>query len=389
MRPFMTFLMFLLLSFPMKGQIQSLAVSQGRELFLRYCKQDRWFAKQEEDRRYYEAFMHDLDHDGNLDVIYADADNHDDASNLWSGIRFVTEGDVVGSDAKGADRSINVDARADQFFLLCGKDGKLQLVVRNALIYDVVPLKMMGVEKLLRCDARLKMTADGCLLYDKLPRGIAEELFSGAAERLERAYSCFYIGSELKPKSMDPGCEFKALRKGAEFEDGMFALLKELMREGPSATNDVGKVCHVVYLDADNDGDTDCYVARGEATDVMRWRLYLNEHGTFRRAQETIWHNKARQYGFTAIEPEVQASTKSFYRAVFHDGEPTVIVVGQDEKGFYSQSERKYRGSFSEGKIMDLDYTIRHPCFHGIERLPAYTYRLKQNGDKTKRGQAP
>lgn len=347
--------------------------AHGREMLLRFSRTDEWFGTQREGGLCYLAFFHDLDGDGSLDAVLADADNYDVRSSLWAGVRFRAEGDLEISDKKGPDKSVNVNAREDQFFLLRSKRGEFSLAVVNALVYDVKPVGQKA-ENLISCDVRLKMTPDGCLLYDRLPNGLGYELFSGAAERIERAYSCFYYGSELKPRSMAPECSFEPLRKGAAFEDGMYRLLKEILRTTPSVTNAVDDCCHVVYLDADNDGDTDCYVARGRGTDELDWKLYLNEQGDFRRAEKTIWHNKARRYGFTAIEPEVRAATNAFYRAVFRDGEPAVLVVGKDETGFYSQSERRYRDKFGEGEIMDLGWTIRHPCFHGIERLPCRAY---------------
>ena len=373
MRLVVSGLMALLVSCVAMGRGECLE-THGRDLLRRFCKTDEWFGRQSEEGLRYLAFFHDLDGDGHLDAVLADADNYDVRSSLWAGVRFRTEGDLEISDKKGPDKSVNVNAREDQFFVLQSKRGEFSLTVVNALVYDVKPVGQKA-ENLISCDVRLKMTPDGCLLYDRLPNGPGYELFSGAAERLERAYSCFYYGSELKPRSMAPDCAFRPLRKGAAFEDGMYRLLTEILSPTPSETNSVEDCCHVVYLDADNDGDTDCYVARGRGADELDWKLYLNEQGDFRRAEKTIWQNKARRYGFTAVEPEVRAATNAFYRVVATEGEPSVIVVRKDGEGYYSQSERKFRGEFSPGEIFGLEETIRHPCFHAIERLPSKAYR--------------
>lgn len=349
------------------------AVQDGADLLRRFSATDQWFLTEQDGRKYYEAILHDLDGDGDIDCIFADTDNHYSDGCGWEAIQNRGKEEPFHALDTTRFEFVDVYARPERFYLLGSLPMSPQLVVDGAHIYESEKLSGKRNSQVV-CSARLKMTPDGCLLYDRLPNGLGYELFSGAAERIERAYSCFYYGSELKPRSMAPECSFEPLRKGAAFEDGMYRLMKEILRTTPSVTNAVDDCCHVVYLDADNDGDTDCYVARGRGTAELDWKLYLNEQGDFRRAEKTIWHNKARRYGFTAIEPEVRAATNAFYRAVFRDGEPAVLVVGKDETGFYSQSERRYRDKFGEGEIMDLGWTIRHPCFHGIERLPCRAY---------------
>ncbi len=349
-------------------------VQDGADLLRRFSATDQWFQAEQEGRKYYEAILHDLDRDGDIDCIYADTDNHYSDGCAWEAMQNRGEEDPFCPLDETRFEYVDVYARPERFYLLGGLSLPPQLVVDCARIYESEKLSGKRNSQV-ACSARLKMTPDGCLLYDRLPNGLGYELFSGAAESLERAYSCFYYGSELKPRSMAPDCAFEPLRKGAAFENGMYRLLSGILRTTPSVTNAVDDCCHVVYLDADNDGDTDCYVARGRGTDELDWKLYLNERGDFRRAEKTIWQNKARRYGFTAVEPEVRAATNAFYRVVATEGEPSVIVVRKDGEGYYSQSERKFRGEFSPGEIFGLEETIRHPCFHAIERLPSKTYR--------------
>lgn len=123
------------------GQVESNELEAGRNIFRRYSKTDKWFQNQVEDRRLYEAFVHDLDGDGLLDVVYADGDNHDFSGCLWSAIRFKKEGNLVSSDLMGFDKSINIQARSDQFRKIYGSSSECE----NAISY---PLFMTGCKEM-------------------------------------------------------------------------------------------------------------------------------------------------------------------------------------------------------------------------------------------------
>ena len=80
-------------------------------------------------------------------------------------------------------------------------------------------------------------------------------------------------------------------------------------------------VVKAVFLDADNDGQTDFYVtsdAEREGAENFRWHLYLNRQGEFSPAVGRVWINRDVRYLVGVLDPVVVAPMNSFFRVALY-----------------------------------------------------------------------
>lgn len=324
------------------GQVESNELEAGRNIFRRYSKTDKWFQNQVEDRRLYEAFVHDLDGDGLLDVVYADGDNHDFSGCLWSAIRFKKEGDLVSSDLMGFDKSINIQARSDQFRKIYFKGERPRLAVVNALVYDLrTPNR--SEEHLVNCDAVLRINSEGCFLYESIKGGVESAMFTGGVAKIQVASSCMFEGSGLWPRA-DAARDNDLQRVVACDSEGdrVPRLLLELKKL--ESLDSSSSICShsVICYDEDNDGDADVFLtseASRHKSGKFVWHLYRNEDGKFVRTDRTVI-----------------AGTNDFCRVITYTRDPQLVILGGPG-----------------GSPKDIRRIITDRYFHRIERLPCQT----------------
>lgn len=168
---------------------------------------------------------------------------------------------------------------------------------------------------------------------------------------------------------------------------------------------------YAVFLDADLDGDADCYVssdAEAVGNGRYRWTLHLNDANVFRKAKERVWRNRKTIHDVAMLEPEDVAGKDSFYRVVRTYGSPQILVMESDGKRLHTHAythllseedrtrrpsddpELKRNGKFCmedwegemEGKYgfmppKDFRDQISYLFFHHLERLPCEEFPEK------------
>ena len=112
--------------------------------------------------------------------------------------------------------------------------------------------------------------------------------------------------------------------------DDFAVFVEEYRRKVKMKTGDKSKVSvYAVHLDADNDGDADCYVSSdAERTDdgKFSWTLFLRDGKKLSRASESVYPVESRRE-LCRLNPQVSASKDSFCRIIRFDVDPLFMVL--------------------------------------------------------------
>ena len=309
------------------------------------------------------AFFFDIDQDGRAEALVANPDGQTDRLFTWDYAFLGEDGNVAY--ARGLDDISRIMCAPTNFFEV-DNEGNVPFMV----CWPACCEKYVNGERVSASTGafRIQSLKAGVCSYDCITGGVDMILKNPSFRKLSNVRPVVSKGFDIRYTQQGTGVHGKrahdiraipldhkrALVKAAELDDAMRA--------------------RCVAFDADLDGDTDYYLARADPTQsTLTWKLYINEGDRFLPAKETVWQrqNKDRRYGYTALDPVVRALTNDFLlvTSCYKDSKPAVIILGRDADGCYSQSARKYGGSYSEGEILDLHATILHPSFQSIERL--------------------
>ena len=165
---------------------------------------------------------------------------------------------------------------------------------------------------------------------------------------IERLYPEWYFGYDFRPPRDIPHnpqtfwMPYRLpkgdLRRGGGItEAGDFAVfVEEHRRKVKMEASENNKVTiYAVHLDADNDGDADCYVSSdAERTDdgKFKWTLFLRRGKTFFNALEAVYPVEDHRE-LCKLNPRVTASRDSFCRVIRFDVDPLFLVLDNNAKG--------------------------------------------------------
>ena len=159
---------------------------------------------------------------------------------------------------------------------------------------------------------------------------------------IERLYPEWYFGFDFRPPKDVPYSPSTRrppyrlpkgdLRRGGGMkEDGGFGAFVEEYRRKVKQ-NAVGRnkvTVYAVHLDADNDGDADCYVSSdAERTDdgKFKWSLYLRRGETLSAALDVVYPVEDHKE-LCKLNSRVTASKDSFCRVVRFDVNPVFVIL--------------------------------------------------------------
>ena len=164
---------------------------------------------------------------------------------------------------------------------------------------------------------------------------------------IERLYPEWYFGYDFRPPKDTPYSVYTQrmpyrkpmgdLRPGGGMDcpDDFAAFVAEYRRRVKMrmGKNDKATV-YAIFLDADNDGDCDCYVSSDMETAAdgeYIWSLFLYDGGRFLKVKNAVFPVEARK-DLCKLPTTVNAGKESFCRVIRYDVPPTFVVANKDNK---------------------------------------------------------
>ena len=355
------------------------------------------------------AVFFDLNRDGSLDALVATHDQQLDRCFTWLPIQKKHDGNIF----------IRDDIRANVFVccypfaiykasmtggldLLVGRDCSIDKYEEGKRVWFKHPYDLI-----FRTDAAGRHNPQlDPFMVDKVVN-------NPDFIRLERVEPSWYLGYDLKLAPPDerrtiPNKE--NLPNGGLTVPGDFKAFAQHYRSEVKQRLGIKKpvTVYAVFLDADLDGDADCYVSSDAETVVdgrYRWTLYLNDANIFSKAKDRVWRNRGTIYDVAMLEPEDVAPKHAFYRVVRTHGSPQILVMESDGTRLHTHaythllSEEDRRNCPPQNKYLlkegqqtfddwqgemrdkygfmppkDFRDQISWLFFHHLERLPCLAY---------------
>ena len=164
---------------------------------------------------------------------------------------------------------------------------------------------------------------------------------------IERLYPEWYFGFDFNPPKDVPHSPYTSwmpyklpkgdLRRGGGVSeaDDFHMFVEEYRRKVKMGMGDEKKVTvYAVHLDADNDGDADCYVSSDPERvedGTFKWSLFLRHGKTLSNAKRVVYpvenHKELCQ-----LNPQIIASRDSFCRIIRFDVNPLFVVLDDTVK---------------------------------------------------------
>ena len=191
--------------------------------------------------------------------------------------------------------------------------------------------------------------------------------------RIERLYPEWYFGYDFKPPADVPHSVYTQrmpyklpqgdLRRvgGIGCPKDFAAFVAKYRHEVKMRTCKKGKVTvYAVFLDADNDGDGDCYMSSDAEATVNGeyiWSLYICNNGQYSMATEAVFPVGTRKE-LSKLPNTVNAGRMSFCRVIRYDAAPTFVILNKENRADSIVRE-----------------TITNYQAHSIEKLPCGEYK--------------
>ena len=313
-----------------------------------------------------ESIFFDFDGDGYDEALTSTTSQSDRNGDAWSIWTTHADGRIYPMELDcTVSSNFSFTCHSSSFFILRESTNRV-IVISLGMDAGIVDARRIGYIREMP-DCSFGKSKSGMVKIDELVPGIETRFRDGNSISIERLYGESYGGFDFKPAKREYWFNFRSpkgdLRPGGGIvkPNGFDAFAAKLRREA-AASVDVGPGSirvFAVFLDADNDGDADAYVAF--ATDRtkggnFRWTLYLNNEGGYSKAEAPVFPVPERRE-LCELAPSVVSPTNGFCRVVRFDVEPTFLIL--DGKG-------------SPTKVRDA---ITNVLTHRIEKLPCIEIR--------------
>ena len=385
-----------------------------------FVKGEKWLQKEPESMWCYEVVFFDFNDDGREEALTCDELDSGSGAYTWSFAYRTTRGDIVSSGrvADGVDMmsqsgKIGFGCPANRLYKVAFDEVE-RLVGWDVGMYEDIPTadgkktQKYSVQTIL-----FSMPHGMRLVATKLANGLDDVVCNPDFRRIERAQAEVYTGFDMKrlpPDQRHSIPDRENLPNGGLTAPGDFKTFAQHYRSEVKQRLGIKKpvTVYAVFLDADLDGDADCYVSSDAETVVdgrYRWTLYLNDANIFSKAKDRVWRNRGTIYDVAMLEPEDVAPKHAFYRVVRTHGSPQVLVMESDGTRLHTHaythllSEEDRRNCPPQNKYLlkegqqtfddwqgemrdkygfmppkDFRDQISWLFFHHLERLPCLAY---------------
>ena len=295
----------------------------------------------------------DMDGDGEKELVSASVSEEEDRVGwVWKVFRLGTNGVFQQVYHTGA------------IHFLCHWYSFYKMTLRNGTHF-VVGLKMeagyMDKERIHIVnptpDCVFTLTHDGGVALQEIKPNLDTCFLRENVVCIERLYPEWYFGYDFKPPRDVPHnpqtiwMPYRLpkgdLRRGGGIRSpkDFATFVREYRHEVKNRMGQNIKVTvYAVFLDADNDGDGDCYVS----SDIERttsgkydWTLYLCRDGRFEKAKCEVYPIESRK-DLCKLPVAVNVDKLSFCRVIRYDVEPTFVILDEND-----QSKSRVRDSIT------------------------------------------
>ena len=309
----------------------------------------------------------DMDGDGEKELVSASVSEEEDRVGwVWKVFRLGTNGVFQQVYHTGA------------IHFLCHWYSFYKMTLRNGTHF-VVGLKMeagyMDKERIHIVnptpDCVFTLTHDGGVALQEIKPNLDTCFLRENVVCIERLYPEWYFGYDFKPPKDVPHSVYTQrmpyklpqgdLRRGGgigcprDFD----AFVAKYRREVKTRNCKKGKVTvYAVFLDADNDGDGDCYMSSEVETTVNGeyiWSLYICNNGQFSMAKDAVFPVEARKE-LSKLPNTVNASRMSFCRVIRYDTVPAFAILNRENQA--NLIVRKIITDYQAHSIEKLPYTV-------------------------------
>ena len=311
----------------------------------------------------------DMDGDGKEELIAASVSEEEDRIGwVWN---------VFRSDMTGKFKQVH---HTGDIYFLCHWNSYYRMTFKDGT-YIVIGIRMeagyMDKERIRIIsptpDCAFSITPDGKFTLHEIKPNLDTCFRRETVVSIERLYPEWYFGYDFKPPPDIPHSVYTQrmpykLPKGDLRHGGgigspkdFVAIAEKYRRDVKGRADKKSKVAvYAVFLDADNDGDGDCYMssdAEKNADGRYAWTLYLRQDGRFLKANNMVYSLASRKES-CKLPVRVIADKFSFCRIIHQNEDPTFIVLDE-----YGQSKSKVRDAIT-------DYYA-----HRIEKLPCEEFK--------------
>lgn len=330
------------------------SVGNVRRRFVQdFVKGEEWLMKEPESMWCYEVVFFDFNDDGQEEALTCDELDSGSGAYTWTFACRTPRGNIVASGrvADGVDMmsqsgKIGFGCPANRLYKVTFAEVE-RLVGMDVGMYEDIPTvdgkksQKYSVQTIL-----LSMPQGMHLVATKMANGIDDIVCNPGFCRIEHAQTEVYAGFDMKRLPPDQRHfipEKEDLPNGGLTAPGDFNVFVRHYRKGVKQRLGIKKpvTVYAVFLDADFDGDADCYMSSdAEAVGDGRysWTLHLNEANEFRKTKERVWINRGTIHDIAMLEPQDVAPKNAFYRAVRTYGTPQILVMESDGKRLHTHA---------------------------------------------------
>lgn len=324
-----------------------------------------WSETWDDDTWHIRSIFIDMDGDGVEEMIALTTSEEDRTGDYWNIWGIGPDGKFHRFDLSG---KITFTCRPDSFYKMTYRDQS-SIVIGLGLNVDY--LAQRNVKP--RPDCKFTIVRGGeYVLEEMLPN--VDDWFGRDDEivGMERLYHEWYFGFDFSsprdtphnPQTRRP--PYRYPKGNPSFGGGMeeppgfieFANRYRQEKKREYAADNRAVAVYAVFLDADNDGDADCYVASelDKLEDgIYAWELYTQHGEEFSMANDIVYPVESRK-DLCGLPPVAMAPMKSFCRVVRLDVEPIFLIIDKIQKDQVRNT------------IMDINV-------HRVEKLRCKVYR--------------